>query len=114
MISSVKTQAAFVTRSCVKSIRLNSTAAAVTAGKTVSAKATEIASIAPAGTKLKGCNIRKNGEDPVALPESEYPEWLWTVMEKKETDPEKIMRNERRKVTRQKIKANNFMASMSK
>jgi large subunit ribosomal protein L54 len=42
----------------------------------------------PAGTKLKGLNFLKGKEDPVALPEEAYPEWLWGCLEttKKEGD----------------------------
>lgn len=36
----------------------------------------------PAGTPLKGLNYLKGRDDPVALKEEEYPEWLWTVMDK--------------------------------
>jgi large subunit ribosomal protein L54 len=38
-------------------------------------------SIAPAGTALKGLNFLKGREDPVALPEEEYPEWLWHCLD---------------------------------
>ncbi|GAA5886397.1 hypothetical protein JCM6882_001626 [Rhodosporidiobolus microsporus] len=33
----------------------------------------------PAGTVLKGLNYIKDGQDPVALEDSEYPAWLWTL-----------------------------------
>ena len=36
----------------------------------------------PAGTPLKGLNYIKGREDPVALSEEEYPEWLWKCLEK--------------------------------
>ncbi|KAF3924789.1 hypothetical protein ABW21_db0201042 [Orbilia brochopaga] len=35
----------------------------------------------PAGTPLKGINYLKKLSDPVALPDEEYPEWLWRVLE---------------------------------
>jgi large subunit ribosomal protein L54 len=38
-------------------------------------------SSAPAGTLLKGLNFLKGREDPVALPEEEYPEWLWHCLD---------------------------------
>jgi len=38
-------------------------------------------SIAPAGTVLKGLNFLKGREDPIALPEEEYPEWLWHCLD---------------------------------
>lgn len=32
---------------------------------------------------LKGINYLKNRDDPVALKEEEYPEWLWRCLDKK-------------------------------
>ncbi|PSS25338.1 hypothetical protein M430DRAFT_47813 [Amorphotheca resinae ATCC 22711] len=37
----------------------------------------------PAGTPLKGLNYIKGRDDPVALEEHEYPEWLWTCLDQK-------------------------------
>jgi large subunit ribosomal protein L54 len=37
-----------------------------------------------AGTPLKGLNFEKNKQDPVALPDDEYPEWLWTLLQRQE------------------------------
>lgn len=37
----------------------------------------------PAGTILKGLNFLKGRDDPVALKEEEYPEWLWHCLDKK-------------------------------
>ena len=42
-----------------------------------------IRSSAPAGQPLRGLNYMKNQNDPVALPDSEYPAWLWTCLEPK-------------------------------
>ncbi|KFA78180.1 hypothetical protein S40288_01400 [Stachybotrys chartarum IBT 40288] len=33
------------------------------------------------GTVLKGLNYTKGGQDPVALKDEEYPEWLWSCLE---------------------------------
>ncbi|EPE36464.1 hypothetical protein GLAREA_05802 [Glarea lozoyensis ATCC 20868] len=44
-------------------------------------------SSAPKGTVLKGINYIKGRDDPVALGEEEYPEWLWRVLDVK-TDVE--------------------------
>lgn len=33
---------------------------------------------------LKGLNFVKNKQDPVALEDHEYPDWLWRVLEPKE------------------------------
>ncbi|KAJ8061964.1 hypothetical protein OCU04_009747 [Sclerotinia nivalis] len=37
----------------------------------------------PAGTILKGLNYLKGRDDPVALKEEEYPEWLWRCLDEK-------------------------------
>lgn len=37
----------------------------------------------PAGTVLKGLNFLKNQQDPVALEDHEYPEWLWRALQRK-------------------------------
>jgi hypothetical protein len=37
----------------------------------------------PAGTPLKGLNFLKGRDDPVALSEEEYPEWLWRCLDVK-------------------------------
>lgn len=42
----------------------------------------------PAGVPLKGLNFLKNAQDPVALPDDEYPEWLWTVLDRQEKKDE--------------------------
>ncbi|KAJ6263327.1 hypothetical protein Dda_1890 [Drechslerella dactyloides] len=34
-----------------------------------------------AGTQLKGINYINKLSDPIALPDEEYPAWLWTVLE---------------------------------
>lgn len=31
--------------------------------------------------QLKGLNFLKGREDPLALPEEDYPEWLWNILE---------------------------------
>jgi large subunit ribosomal protein L54 len=40
-------------------------------------------SSAPAGTPLAGLNYIKGKNDPEALPEEDYPPWLWQLLEKK-------------------------------
>lgn len=35
---------------------------------------------------MKGINYIKGREDPVALKEEEYPEWLWRVLDVKEKE----------------------------
>lgn len=43
-------------------------------------------SAAPVGTNLRGINYLKNTEDPVALEEHEYPEWLWRCLDANKDD----------------------------
>jgi hypothetical protein len=52
-------------------------------------KAPLVKSSVPAGTPLKGLNFLKNATDPVAMEDSEYPAWLWTVLDKQEKKAEK-------------------------
>ncbi|EAT88394.1 hypothetical protein HBH56_166900 [Parastagonospora nodorum] len=44
----------------------------------------------PAGTPLKGLNFEKNKQDPVALPDDEYPEWLWGILARQEKSAEGV------------------------
>ncbi|CZR65907.1 related to mitochondrial ribosomal protein L37p [Phialocephala subalpina] len=43
-------------------------------------------SICPAGTPMRGINYMKGKDDPVALKEEEYPEWLWRCLDVKKAD----------------------------
>jgi large subunit ribosomal protein L54 len=38
------------------------------------------------GTPLEGLNYYKDRQDPVALPDEEYPDWLWTVLDREEKE----------------------------
>jgi large subunit ribosomal protein L54 len=40
--------------------------------------------------QLRGLNFLKGREDPIAMPEEDYPEWLWRCLdtEKKKGDAE--------------------------
>ncbi len=40
-------------------------------------------SVCPAGTVLTGLNYFKGRQDPVALEDDEYPEWLWRCLDVK-------------------------------
>ncbi|BGP42828.1 hypothetical protein JCM10450v2_006944 [Rhodotorula kratochvilovae] len=48
--------------------------------KAATAAAAPPPSACPAGTVLKGLNYLKDGQDPVALEDSEYPPWVWTLL----------------------------------
>lgn len=72
----------------------------------------------PAGTVLN-LKIRKNGDEPVALEDSEYPEWLWECLDKekqeqrlKEHDFMKWRKKQINKANTAKIKNNNFISQM--
>lgn len=102
--------------------KLISTASSRTFAKTVaclySTEQAKSKSMTPAGTKLKGLNIKKNGEDPVALEDEEYPPWLWEVLDKQkqqaklQANPEKAAHSKRRQANRQHIKSDNFLRGM--
>ncbi|EAZ63442.1 ribosomal protein L54/L37-like protein [Scheffersomyces stipitis CBS 6054] len=71
-----------------------------------------------AGTKLN-LKVRKNGDEPVALEDTEYPDWLWDMLDKKKVDEklkqDDFMRWRRKQLGNEnsnKIKANNFLANM--
>lgn len=72
----------------------------------------------PAGTVLN-LKIRKNGDEPVALEDSEYPKWLWECLDKdkqeqrlKEQDFMKWRKKQINKTNTAKIKNNNFISQM--
>lgn len=76
------------------------------------------ASSCPAGTVLN-LKVRKNGDEPVALEDSEYPEWLWTILDKEKVDEtlkkEDFMRWRKKHLGKHncaKIKNNNFLSQM--
>lgn len=82
-----------------------------------SGQAAKIVSSCPAGTPLN-LQIKKSGKEPVALEDSEYPEWLWTVLdanvqaEKLAADPIKLRKKRLRIANRANIKQNNFLAKI--
>ncbi|KAJ2616080.1 hypothetical protein H4S08_000955 [Coemansia sp. RSA 1365] len=60
------------------------------------------------GTILKGLNIYKDGSDPVAQRDEDYPDWLWTLLDK--VPKEEKTEHERQRMDRsQEIKKSNFM-----
>ena len=69
-------------------------------------KKDKVKSICEAGTVMKGLNIMKSGTDPVALPEEEYPPFLWTLLETDNIGD----RKEARKANRAQIKRKNFFS----
>ncbi|KAL1604031.1 hypothetical protein SLS60_005623 [Paraconiothyrium brasiliense] len=47
-------------------------------------KAPLVRSSVAAGTPLKGLNFLKDKQDPIAMADEEYPEWLWGILERQE------------------------------
>lgn len=80
----------------------------------------KVASSAPAGTVLKGCNVRKSGQDPVALEDSEYPQWLWDILDpaaqqaKLAADPIRAARKAQKARAKAILQENNFISKMNK
>ncbi|GAA5848901.1 hypothetical protein JCM9279_004660 [Rhodotorula babjevae] len=82
-----------------------------------SSGAAAAASSCPPGTVLKGLNYLKDGQDPVALDDSEYPAWVFALPGSKAAaskgdkgDPAVELRKERadlKKKRRSGIKASN-------
>ncbi|KAM7223475.1 Mitochondrial ribosomal protein L37 domain containing protein [Rhypophila decipiens] len=70
----------------VAAIQQGAPASAAAAGQDQAA--THPVSSCPAGTVLTGLNYFKGKTDPVALPDEEYPEWLWKCLEVKKTEGE--------------------------
>ncbi|ORX91550.1 hypothetical protein K493DRAFT_409283 [Basidiobolus meristosporus CBS 931.73] len=69
-------------------------------------------SSAPEGTVLKGINFTKGKGDPIAKAESEYPEWLWELLDTEKREARRNDPNDKayyRRVNKEQIKATNFM-----
>lgn len=71
-------------------------------------------------TTVYGANILKDGQDPKILPDSEYPDWLWHLLDKRpplselrrkdiETLPYDDLKRFVKLDNRAKIKENNMM-----
>ncbi|KAH8922519.1 hypothetical protein BT69DRAFT_1263369 [Atractiella rhizophila] len=71
-------------------------------------------SSAPGGTVLSNLAIHKGESDPVALDDSEYPEWLWSLLDAKPSKQEKesleFMKKTGKKERREKIKLSNMLS----
>ncbi|KAK6463285.1 hypothetical protein DFJ63DRAFT_114292 [Scheffersomyces coipomensis] len=107
-----------ITRTVSRSITTSSILRNATAATAATATTTIPKSSCPAGTVLN-LKVRKNGDEPVALEDSEYPEWLWGMLDKaqvdetlKKTDIMKWRRKQLRKANTNTIKNNNFLTQM--
>ncbi|KAH8813419.1 mitochondrial ribosomal protein L37-domain-containing protein [Flagelloscypha sp. PMI_526] len=63
----------------------------------------------PENTELVGLNYLKDQPEVIAKPDSEYPPWLWTLLEP--TNHPEGSKKERRAKARQEIKDRNFMST---
>ncbi|KAG1734325.1 mitochondrial ribosomal protein L37-domain-containing protein [Suillus lakei] len=59
----------------------------------------------PPGTVLEGLNYLKGQPPVIALPDDEYPSWLWDLLKSKSKAEKKRLRRE----NQQRIKDQNFM-----
>ena len=57
-------------------------------GQPPAAKAQRLQSALPAGTIMDALGYLKSKEAPVALEDHEYPDWLWTLLDRKGADDE--------------------------
>lgn len=83
-----------------------------------SALSNEAKSSCKAGTVLN-LKMRKSGDEPVALEDHEYPEWLWDSLDKakmeeklKQTDFMKWRKKQITKANTARINNSNFLAKM--
>ncbi|KIL67134.1 hypothetical protein M378DRAFT_185837 [Amanita muscaria Koide BX008] len=94
----------------------SSAASAKVAKKPSASRTTAIPqSSCPADTILTGVNYLKGQPPVLALPEDQYPEWLWTILESKVYPDDgpggKAERVKRRLDNKQRIKERNFMST---
>lgn len=72
-----------------------------------------VKSSCPAGTVMKGLNIMKDGTDPIAMNDEEYPSWLWELKARKKrewiTEEDKLSLGYLRSESREKIKNNTML-----
>ncbi|TAQ87386.1 hypothetical protein B7494_g4285 [Chlorociboria aeruginascens] len=67
---------------------------AISLGANLRPKSKDVAvpvSMTPAGTVMKGLNYFKGKNDPVALNEEEYPEWLWRCLDVKNVESDELL-----------------------
>lgn len=79
----------------------------------------KVRSSCKAGTVLN-LKMRKSGNEPVALEDHDYPEWLWDCLDKSKMDEDlktndlmKWRKKHLGKINKAKINNNNFLSKMS-
>ncbi|KZT23991.1 hypothetical protein NEOLEDRAFT_1179734 [Neolentinus lepideus HHB14362 ss-1] len=85
----------------------------VTEREPVSSVPAEAKSSCPPNTVLAGVNYLKGQPPVLALPDEEYPDWLWKLLEKKELPDDgpggKAEKVRLRRENRQRIREQNFL-----
>ncbi|KAG8712422.1 hypothetical protein FRC11_000193 [Ceratobasidium sp. 423] len=98
-------------RSCqTLNVRFSSSSAEKPTSASTSATPKAPTSSCPANTNLAGLTWLKGQPPVLALEDSEYPAWLWTLLDEKKPG-DGTSKPERRKQNRDKIKLQNFMKS---
>ncbi|KAF7289917.1 putative mitochondrial ribosome protein mrpl37p [Mycena indigotica] len=99
---------------CIPRHRLRVYSASST-GPNPTTRTPKVLSSCEAETVLKGVNYLKGQSPVVALPDEEYPEWLWNVLSPRIWPDDgpggRADRAERRKANKQKIRDENFMST---
>ncbi|KAG2150684.1 mitochondrial ribosomal protein L37-domain-containing protein [Suillus bovinus] len=84
-----------------------------TSAKDASATEEKTLSSCPPGTILEGLNYLKGQPPVIALPDDEYPSWLWDLLKPKVYEDDgpggKAEKKRLRKENQQRIKDQNFM-----
>ncbi|CAE6411038.1 unnamed protein product [Rhizoctonia solani] len=91
-------------------IRFSSSSAENATSAPTAAPSKAAISSCPASTNLSGLTWLKGQPPVLALEDSEYPGWLWTLLDEKKPG-DGTSKAERRKQNRDKIKLQNFMKS---
>ncbi|WVR04656.1 hypothetical protein IAU60_001667 [Kwoniella sp. DSM 27419] len=125
----VSRRAAYAPRLAVANFASSSTSSAASSSAKPKPKGKAVASSCPPGTTLTGLSILKDKPDPVALPDDQYPAWLWTLLSDtskahkaaenevelhKEGEAGFDVEKEKKKLknlNREKIKASNYLKS---
>ncbi|CAO3587313.1 unnamed protein product [Absidia cylindrospora] len=102
---------------CVRRSYLHSTSTIANQATSSSAEGTTQSQLrkpssVPAGATFNGINFLKDGKDPVALEDTEYPMWLWDLLDEKKQKQKTTKPTNRqyhRKKNRDAIKLENFM-----
>lgn len=105
-------QVNYPNRSCITHVKGTKKGISLTESTTPTNTTARKPSSVPKGTVLKGIQYLKDKPEPVALDDSEYPDWLWDLLDEKklkQKTSKPANRQHHRKQSREAIKAMNFM-----